>query len=107
MSAGDIEPTFHEWTAAELRHLSAVERDRILTAAAERAEADYLREEYEFDYRQAKPNRFVSTIRKGGRLVVLEPEIASAFPGSADVNAALRKLLDAVPSPRVEDVAKA
>lgn len=55
--------------------------------------ADELRDEYQFDYRQAKPNRFAAAAPKGGRLVVLEPEVAAAFPESAAVNAALREYL--------------
>ena len=31
--------------------------------------SDELRDEYEFDYRQAKPNRFAATIRNEERLV--------------------------------------
>ena len=55
--------------------------------------SDDLRDEYEFDYSKAKRNRFAVSIAKGGRLVVLEPEIAAAFSGSEAVNAALRSLL--------------
>ncbi|MGL4461652.1 MAG: hypothetical protein ACRDD1_10635 [Planctomycetia bacterium] len=38
---------------------------------------DEPRDEYEFDYYQAKPNWFAGTVRKGGRLVVLDPEVAA------------------------------
>jgi hypothetical protein len=55
--------------------------------------SDELRDEYQFDYRQAKPNRFATGVKKGGRLVVLDPEVAAAFPRSEEVNAALRGLL--------------
>jgi hypothetical protein len=58
---------------------------------------DELREEYQFDYRKAKPNRFAASLKKGGRLVVLDPEIAVAFTGSETVNAALRALLQTKP----------
>jgi hypothetical protein len=59
--------------------------------------SDELRDEYEFDYRQAKPNRFAAALQKGGRLVVLEPEVAAAFPDSGAVNALMRALLQAMP----------
>ena len=56
-----------------------------------------IRAEYEFDYRKAKPNRFAAALQKGGRLVVLDPEIAAAFRESSEVNAALRSLLKSMP----------
>ena len=56
-----------------------------------------LRPEYDFDYRKAKPNRFAAGLKKGGRLIVLEPEVADAFRESHDVNEVLRALLNAMP----------
>jgi hypothetical protein len=58
---------------------------------------DELREEYQFDYRQARPNRFAAGLQKGGRLVVLDPEVAAAFRESEEVNAVLRALLQTMP----------
>lgn len=62
--------------------------------------SDELRDEYAFDYRQAKPNRFAAPLKKGGRLVVLEPEVAAAFHQSDAVNAVLRALLQTMPGRR-------
>jgi len=59
--------------------------------------SDELRDEYQFDYRQAKPNRFAAALQKGGRLVVLDPEVAAAFQQSDAVNAVLRALLQTMP----------
>jgi hypothetical protein len=59
--------------------------------------SDELRDEYQFDYRQAKPNRFAAALKKGGRLVVLDPEVAVAFQQSDAVNAVLRALLQTMP----------
>ena len=59
--------------------------------------SDELRSEYQFDYRQAKPNRFAAALQKGGRLVVLDPEVAAAFQQSETVNAVLRALLQTMP----------
>ena len=56
-----------------------------------------LRDEYQFDYSKAKPNRFAAKLKKGGRLVVLDPEVAAAFAGSETVNAVLRALLQTMP----------
>ena len=56
-----------------------------------------LRPEYDFDYQTAKPNRFAKEVQQGGRLVVLDPEVAAVFRGSKDVNAVLRALLQTMP----------
>ena len=52
-----------------------------------------LRSEYAFDYSKAKPNRFAANLKKGGALVVLEPEVAAVFHRSEDVNAVLRAIV--------------
>lgn len=65
---------------------------------------DELRSEYEFDYTKAKPNRFAAALKKGGRLVVLDPEVASAFEGSDAVNAVLRALLATMPNQHKDQV---
>ena len=57
-----------------------------------------LDDEYKFDYQTAKPNRFASQLKQGGRMVVLEPEIAAVFRSSEEVNALLRAVLRAMPS---------
>jgi hypothetical protein len=69
--------------------------------------SDELRGEYQFDYRQAKPNRFASPLKKGGRLVVLDPEVAAAFQESGTVNAVLRALLETMPDRPTEPGTKA
>lgn len=58
---------------------------------------DELRDEYQFDYGKAKPNRFAAGMKKGGRLIVLDPEVAAAFQKSEDVNAVLKALLKTMP----------
>ena len=58
---------------------------------------DELRDEHQFDYSKAKPNRFAAGLQKGGRLVVLDPEVAAQFQESATVNAVLRALIKTMP----------
>jgi hypothetical protein len=58
---------------------------------------DELKDEYQFDYRKAKPNRFAAAMKKGGRLVVLDPEVAEMFKESETVNSVLRALLQTMP----------
>ncbi|HUQ71327.1 MAG TPA: hypothetical protein VM165_17495 [Planctomycetaceae bacterium] len=59
--------------------------------------SDELQAEYEFDYRTAQPNRFAANLKNGGRLVVLDADVAAAFQQSVDVNAVLRALLQTMP----------
>jgi hypothetical protein len=62
--------------------------------------SDDLRPEYKFDYRKAKPNRFAAGLTQGGRLVVLDAEVAAVFRESSDVNAVLKALLKTMPGQR-------
>ena len=58
--------------------------------------ANELRAEYEFDYSKAVRGKYYSRLLKeGANIVVLEPDIARAFPDSASVNDALRVVLKA------------
>lgn len=60
--------------------------------------SDELRDEHDFDYREAKPNRFAAGMKQGGRLVVLDPDVAAGFRKADTVNAVLRALLQTMPS---------
>jgi hypothetical protein len=59
---------------------------------------DELRPDYQLDYAQAQPNRFAARMAKGGRLVILEPDVADVFSESSTVNAVLKALLKTMPS---------
>jgi len=59
--------------------------------------SDDLREEYQFDYGKARPNRFAGDLPPGGRVVYLDPEVAAVFTDSAQVNRLLRAVLAAMP----------
>ena len=55
-----------------------------------------MRAEYEFDYSKAVRGKYYQRLLKeGANIVVLEPDIAKAFPDSASVNEALRVMLKA------------
>jgi hypothetical protein len=82
------------------RELSAPEKRRRLsgetmkkTVRTPRREIDHVRPEYQFDYSQAKPNRFASRMSRPVIAVVLEPDIAAVFDSSAKVNAQLRSAI--------------
>lgn len=64
-------------------------------------------EDYEFDYSQAQPNRFASEMQIGGRVIILEPDVAAVFRESETVNAVLKALLKTMPTlpPSIPDAA--
>jgi hypothetical protein len=60
--------------------------------------SDELREEYEFDYSEARRNRFARLLRPGGRIVYLDPDVATVFADSETVNRVLKALLETMPA---------
>jgi hypothetical protein len=52
---------------------------------------DEMREEYDFSH--GIRGKYVDRLRSGTNVVLLEPDIAEAFPDSESVNEALRELL--------------
>lgn len=61
--------------------------------------SDDLRPEYEFDFSKGERGRYYKRLLKeGSNNVVLEPDIAKAFPNSAAVNDALRAVIELVRS---------
>lgn len=65
------------------------------------AQRDEMRPEYAFDYSKAVRGKYYHRLLKeGANVVVLEPDIAKAFRGSAAVNDALRSLLQVSESTR-------
>jgi hypothetical protein len=60
------------------------------------AARDDMLPEYEFDWSKAKPNPYAARL-KDTVAVVLEPDVARAFPTSEAVNTLLRSVLAAMP----------
>ena len=60
--------------------------------------ATELREEYHFDYRKAKPNRFASRVDKARIVIALEPDVADVFTTAESVNEVLRALIHTMPA---------
>ena len=46
----------------------------------------------EYDFSRASPNKYASRYAAGSAVVVLEPDVAAAFPSSGEANEALRAL---------------
>jgi hypothetical protein len=59
--------------------------------------SDDLRPEYTFDYSKAKANPYAAQLKGRTVAVVLEPDVAAAFPNSKAVNRQLRAVVAAVP----------
>lgn len=59
---------------------------------------DTMRPHYEF--RGGVRGKYVSRYRAGTNVVVLDPDVAAAFPNAAAVNRTLRTLLDVMPHRR-------
>ncbi|UXE63593.1 MAG: hypothetical protein KA717_13870 [Woronichinia naegeliana WA131] len=55
--------------------------------------------EYNFDYRQAKPNRFVPQNEEQQlKVIVLDEDVAKIFKTPESVNKVLRALIEVMPS---------
>ena len=65
------------------------------TVRKPRRQIDDVRPGYQFDYSQAKPNRFASGLKRPVVAVVLESDVAAVFDSSAKVNAQLRSAISA------------
>jgi len=46
----------------------------------------------EYDFSHARPNKYASRYAAGSMVVVLEPDVAAAFPSAGQANEALRAL---------------
>jgi hypothetical protein len=46
----------------------------------------------EYDFKRSSPNKFASRYAAGSAVIVLEPDVAAAFPSSGEANEALRAL---------------
>jgi len=58
--------------------------------AASRLDHDEIMPEYDFSH--AKPNRYAPQYAGGSMVVVLDPDVAAAFPTAGEANEALRTL---------------
>ncbi len=53
-----------------------------------------------YDFRTGVRGKYAAQFREGTNLILLEPDVAAAFPDYRAVNRALRALLDVVPQTR-------
>lgn len=62
----------------------------IMSKESEEKSVNEMRPEYDFS--EGKRGKYAARFQEGTNVVVLEPDVAAAFPTSEAVNAALRKL---------------
>ena len=67
-----------------------MKKSPVKGVAVDRADADEILPEY--DFKRGSPNKFASRYAAGSAVIVLEPDVAAAFPSSEEANAALRAL---------------
>jgi hypothetical protein len=66
-----------------------------LTKKANQEDEDDLRPEYDFSkMKGGVRGKYVERYRQGSNLVLLDPDIAAAFPDAKAVNTALRSLIE-------------
>jgi hypothetical protein len=54
----------------------------------------------EYDFSGGRPNKFAAAFERGCTMIVLEPDVAAAFPSAVEVNELLRAVASAVRKPR-------
>lgn len=57
--------------------------------------------EYHFDYRKARPNRFIQRIDQSRRVIILDSDVSKIFENSESVNSVLRALIASMPKSMV------
>jgi hypothetical protein len=69
------------------------------TGSKKKRPAEEMLAEYRFDYGRARPNRFAHKLKPGGKLFLLDHDVAEAFKTPEAVNSALRAILAVMPKP--------
>ena len=65
-------------------------KNKVSKAPARRVGIDEILPEYDFS--QARPNKYASRYAKGTIVITLDPDVAAVFPGARQANEALRAL---------------
>jgi len=65
-------------------------KNEVRKSPARRVGVDEILPEYDFS--QARPNKYASRYAKGSIVITLDPDVAAVFPGARQANEALRAL---------------
>lgn len=60
----------------------------------------------EYDFSNARPNKYAKKYAEGTNIVVIEPDLVEFFPDSESVNSALRALVSVFPKSKKGEKAK-
>ncbi len=71
---------------------------KISVSSSRKTAAQDMLPEYDFDYSQARPNRFAGKISEERLVVLLDPEVSQVFTTPEAVNNVLRALITAMPN---------
>jgi len=86
---GAMSPLLSKEKGRARRGMKKTERSKIGKASAP-VDPDEILPEYDFSH--GRPNKFASRYVEGSTVIVLEPDVAAAFPTAGAANAALRVL---------------
>jgi hypothetical protein len=67
------------------------------TSKTQAAESHEMLPEYNFDYRQARPNRFAGRLNEEHLVVLVDQDVAQVFTTAESVNNVLRAVITALP----------
>lgn len=56
-----------------------------------------MKDEYDFDYSKAKPNRFANLVKEKVILYPIDEDVAKVFQNADEANNALRSIINAIP----------
>jgi hypothetical protein len=82
-----------------------MKKTRTKLSAARQNDIDEILPEYDFS--RGSSNKYASRYAAGSTVVVLEPDVAAAFPSSTEANEALRALAGIIQKHRSRDAATA
>ena len=60
----------------------------------------------EYDFSGGRRNKYAAEFERGSVMIVLEPDVAAAFPSAAEVNELLRAVASAVRKPQTSKRAR-
>lgn len=61
-----------------------------------------MKNEYDFNYSKAKPNRFAGFVKEKVILYPIDADVAKVFQNPAEANDALRAIINAIPKKSVQ-----
>ena len=73
-------------------------KKKFMKKISDKKSSNSMKNEYNFDYSKAKPNRFANIVKEKVVLYPIDKDVAEVFQNPVQVNNALRASINAVPS---------